>query len=151
MVGLLLLKSTLCKLKITPCLRITPGLFLFLLSPSPPSLSLSFFLKFIYVFLVALGLRCCVRAFLKLRSAGFSLQCLLLLRGARTLGASGFSSCGWQALRSSGAWALVVLGHVESACTRDRTGVRGLLTTVQPEKSPLSFFMSAFSTRVHVP
>lgn len=27
----------------------------------------------------------------------------------------------------------------------------GLLTTVQPEKSPLYFFMSVFSTRMHVP
>ena len=49
MVGFLLHKSTLCKLKITPCLRITLGLFLFLLSPFP-SLFLPFFLFKVYLF-----------------------------------------------------------------------------------------------------
>ena len=49
MVGFLLHKSTLCKLKITPCLRVTLGLFILLLSPLP-SLFLPFFLFKVYLF-----------------------------------------------------------------------------------------------------
>ena len=45
--------------------------------------------KFIYLFLAALGLRCCVRAFLWLRRAGATLRC-----GARASHCGGFSCCG---------------------------------------------------------
>ena len=59
---------------------------------------LYFFYKFIYLFMAALGLCCCVWAFLASRGysslwcVGFSLWWLLLLRS------TGFSSCGLWAL-----------------------------------------------------
>ena len=59
---------------------------------------------FIYLFLAALGLRCCTRAFsscgeqrlLFVTVAGFSLRCLLLLRSTGS-GHASFSSCSTQA------------------------------------------------------
>ena len=63
------------------------------------------FILFIYLFLAALGLRCCARAFSivpsgvysSLRCTGYSLRWLLLLQsmGSRC---TGFSSCGSPAL-----------------------------------------------------
>ena len=64
-----------------------------------------FLFYFIYLFLAALGVRCCAQAFSScsdwgyssLRCAGFSLRWLLLLRNTGSRQA-GFSSCGWRAL-----------------------------------------------------
>ena len=61
---------------------------------------------FTFLFLCALGLRCCVWAFLQLRGA--TLHC-----GARASHCSGFSRCGAQAL---GAWASVVAARGLSSC-----------------------------------
>ena len=64
---------------------------------------LTFLIKknyFIYLFLTALGFRCCTQAFLVAASRGYS-----LLRCAG-LSLSGFSCCGAQAL---GVWASVVV------------------------------------------
>ena len=101
-------------------------------------------LFFIYLFLSALGLRCCTRAFSScgkwgyslLWCSGFLLRWLLLLRSAGSRRA-GFSSCGtwaqqlWlagsrtqaqqaQQLQHTG---LVALQHVGSSRTRERTCV----------------------------
>ena len=54
---------------------------------------ITFFLNFLFIlFLAALGLRCCVQAFLWLRRAGATLRC-----GARASHCGGFSCCGAQA------------------------------------------------------
>ena len=66
-----------------------------------------FFLLFIYLFLAALGLRCCV-GFLWLCRTGATLPC-----GARASHCSDFSRCRVQAL---GAWASVVVAHGLSSC-----------------------------------
>ena len=89
----------------------------------PQYFFLSFFLfnKFIYLFLAALGLRCCVQAFSSCGErgyssswcVGFSVQWLLLLHstGSRC---TGFSSCGLRArerrLSSCGAQAQLLHG-----------------------------------------
>ena len=110
----------------------------------PCCLSILFFYKFIYLFilfLAALGLRCCTwafssaasRGYSSLRCVGFSLQWLLLLQstGSRH---SGFRICDTWAqqlwLMGSGAQAqqlwcpdLVVPWHVGSSWTRDGTHV----------------------------
>ena len=89
---------------------------------------------FIYLFLAALGLHCCVRAFSSCASGGYSLlQCvgfslwwLLLLRSAGSRRA-GFSSCTTRSLEhrlsSCGAQGLVAPWHVESSRTKARTRV----------------------------
>ena len=64
---------------------------------------------FIYLlFLAALGLCCCVRAFLWLRRVGATLRC-----GARASHSGGFSCCRARAL---GAQASVVVAHGLSSC-----------------------------------
>ena len=80
-----------------------------------------FFKKDIYLFMAALGLRCCKQAFsscidwghTSLQCAGFSLQWLLLFRSMGSRHA-GFSSCGSWALQhrlsSCGAWAQLLCG-----------------------------------------
>ena len=99
------------------------------------------FIYFIYLFLAALGLHCCVRAFYScgewgyssLRCVGFSLRWLLLLRSTGSRHA-GFSSCGVQAQQlwltgsrgqAQQLWrtGLVAPQHVGSSQTRDRTHV----------------------------
>ena len=82
------------------------------------------FIYFIYLFLAALVLRCCVRLSLvvasegysSLRCAGFLLQWLLLLRstGSRCVG---FSSCGMRAQQ------LQLMGSREQAQQLWRTGL----------------------------
>ena len=131
---------------------------------------LSFFLKKINLFLAALGLCCCTRAFLQWR-AGATLHC-----GAQASHCGGFSCCGaW----SLGARASVVVVHGLSSCgsralerrlsscgTRDqlprsiqdlpRPGIKpvspalagGFLTTVPPGKSLR--FISECQTRAHL-
>ena len=49
--------------------------------------------KFIYLFLAALGFRCCTRAFSSCCERGATLRC-----GARTAHCGGFSCCGARAL-----------------------------------------------------
>ena len=78
-------------------------------------LSLSFFFLtfkiiylFIYLFLAALGLRCCARAFSSCGEQGATLCC-----GARASHCGGFSCCGAGAL---GTWASVVVAHGLSSC-----------------------------------
>ena len=66
-----------------------------------------FFNKFIYLFLAALGLRCCA-GFLQLRPAGATLRC-----GARASHHSAFSCCGARAL---GMWASIVVACELSSC-----------------------------------
>ena len=63
---------------------------------------------FIYLFLAALGLRCCVRAFLLSRQAGVTLRC-----GVRASHCCDFSCCGAWAL---GARASVVVARGLSIC-----------------------------------
>ena len=87
------------------------------------------FLKFIYLFLAALGLHCCAPAFASCGKrglifvwcTGFSLWWLLLLRsmGSRR---TGFSSCG---IRAQQLWlaGLVVPWHVGSSRPRAQTHV----------------------------
>ena len=65
---------------------------------------------FIYLFLAALGLRCCVQAFLSLQRAGVTLHC-----GVRASHCGGFSCCR--------AWAL---GAVDSAVVARRLSSCGL-------------------------
>ena len=122
------------------------------------SVATSFFFLinlFIYSFLAALDLRCCVQAFSlvaasggysSLRCAGFSLRWLLLLRsmGSRHVG---FSSCGSQALErrlsSCGARASLLRGMWDLP----GPGLEpvfpalagGFLTTAPPGKSATSF------------
>ena len=67
-----------------------------------------FFNKFIVLFLAALGLRCCVQAFLWLWRAGATLHC-----GAGASHCGGFSCHGAQAL---GVQASVVVAHGLSSC-----------------------------------
>ena len=62
-----------------------------------------FLIYFIFLFLAALGLCCCARAFLWLRRAGATLRC-----GAWASQCGGFSCCGARAL---GMWASVVVAH----------------------------------------
>ena len=64
---------------------------------------LSFIKKRIYHFLVALGLRCCTRAFSSCREEGLLSGC-----GAGASHCGGFSCCDARAL---GAWASVVVAH----------------------------------------
>ena len=64
--------------------------------------------KFIYLFLAALALRCCVRAFLQLRRVGATLSC-----GAWASYCGGFSCCRARAL---GTRASVVVAHRLSSC-----------------------------------
>ena len=115
-----------------------------------------FKIYFIYLFLAALGLRCCARAFLQLQRAGATLCCGAgashcggyFCCGARTRHV-GFSSCGTQAqqlwLAGSRAqvqqlWrtGLVAPLHVGSSWTRVQTCVpcigSGFLTTAPPGK-----------------
>ena len=63
----------------------------------------SFFFKLIYLFLAALNLRCCMRAFSSWRRAVATLRC-----GARASHCGGFSCCGARAL---GARASVVVAR----------------------------------------
>ena len=70
-----------------------------------------FFNKFIYLFLAALGLCCCARAFLQLWRAGATLHCragATLRCGVQASHCSGFSCCRAQSL---GARAPVVVAH----------------------------------------
>ena len=68
---------------------------------------INLFILFI-LFLAALGLRCCARAFLWLWRAGTTLRC-----GARASQRGGFSCCGAWAL---GVRASVVVAHGLSSC-----------------------------------
>ena len=63
---------------------------------------------FIYLFLAALGLQCCARAFSSCSERGATLHC-----GAWASHCGGFSCCGAQAL---GAWASVVVARGLSSC-----------------------------------
>ena len=80
------------------------------------------FFFLIILFLSALGLRCCAQAFLRLWRAGATLHC-----GAWASHCSGFSCCRARALGTQAsvvvATGLVVLRHVGSSRTRDRTPV----------------------------
>ena len=60
-----------------------------------------FFYKFIYLFLAALGLRCCTQAFSSCGQVGATLCC-----GVRASHCSGFSCC---TARAPGTWASVVV------------------------------------------
>ena len=94
----------------------------------------SFFKKFIYLFLAALGLRCCARAFsscgkqglLFLQCVGFSLRWLLLLQstGSRLMG---FNSCGSQALECR-----------LSSCGTQAEVLRGMWDLPRPGLKPVS-------------
>ena len=66
------------------------------------------FIYFIYLFLAALGLFCCARAFLYLRRAGSTLHC-----GVWVSHCGGFSCC---EVRALGAWASVVVARGLSSC-----------------------------------
>ena len=76
------------------------------------SIRIFFFKKYLFIlfilFLGALGLHCCMRAFLQLRRVGATLPC-----GARASHCSGFSCCGARAL---GAQAAVVAARVLGSC-----------------------------------
>ena len=76
-----------------------------------------FFKKFIYLFLAALGLHCCVRAFSSCSEQGLL---FIVVRGLLLLRSAGFSCCGARAL---GAWASVVVACELSSCgSRDLEG-----------------------------
>ena len=63
---------------------------------------------FIYLFLAALGLRCCAQAFSSCRGGGATLSC-----GARASHCGGFSCCGARALGAQGS---IVVAHGLSSC-----------------------------------
>ena len=65
-----------------------------------------FFINVFILFMAALGLRCCTRAFLWWRQAGATLRW-----GTRVSHCSGFSGA-----RALGAWASVVVAHGLSSC-----------------------------------
>ena len=67
-----------------------------------------YFISFIFLFLAALGLHCCVQAFLWLQRAGVTLH-----RGAQASHWGGFSCCGAWAL---GMRASVVVAHGLGSC-----------------------------------
>ena len=137
-------------------------------NPSPlATTSLFFFFNFylFYLFLAALGLRCCTQAFSScskrgyslLRCAGLSLQWLLLLQsmGSRC---AGFSSCGSRALEhrlsSCGAWAqlLCIMWDLPGPGIEPVSPVLAgrFLTTVPPGKSHKSLLYVCKSRYVHL-
>lgn len=79
----------------------------------------------IYLFMAALGLLCCTRAFSSCGEQGFTLHCRawashcggFSICGAQALGRGGFSSC---------CTGLVVLRYAESSRARDHTRVPAL-------------------------
>ena len=107
-----------------------------------------FFFNFIYLFLAALGLPCCVRAFsscgewglLFVAVRGLCIALLLWSRGSRH---AGFRSCGLRAqehrLSSCGAWVLLLHGmwHLPGLGLEPVSPALagGFLTTAPPGKS----------------
>ena len=69
---------------------------------------ISFLKEIIYLFLAALGLHCCMRAFSSCGEQGATLRC-----GARASPRGGFFCCGAWALRT---WASVVVARRLSSC-----------------------------------
>ena len=105
----------------------------------------SFFNKFIlfYLFLAALGLRCCSRVFSScgqrgyslLLCAGFSLRWLLLLQSMGSRHA-GFSSCGTQAQLPHGMWDLLRPGLEPVS-----PALAGRFLTTAPPGKPRSLYL----------
>ena len=116
------------------------------------------FVLIIYLFMTALGLRCCTRAFSNCGQWGLVYSCGVLAShcsgfsccGAQTLGLSCFSSCASWALQHMHSVVVVhkirvAWQHVESSWTRDRIHVPvltgGFLSTEPPREVPNRFLM----------
>ena len=88
-----------------------------------------FLYKFIYLFLAALGHRCCA-GFLQLQRVGATLR-----YGAQASHCGGFSCCGARAL---GAWASVVAARGLSSCDARAQLLCGMWDLPRPGLEPVS-------------